>query len=316
MSLLILRCFHRRDLFFSSAYLREPQATPLAPSYDGMNGSNTVTSYVNQNPLLIALSVIALILLILLLITLLLYGRSKRRLAIESKRHSASQALVQKSKVDDDIATIRSDSLESVGVDNLAFEKEFNEKKKKKEPPVLHFPLPPANRPPSTDSSSTSDSSVYYPKRRFKLNSMQDLLESKDDELYSKIQSTEKGVKKDGKVNKQHRNRRKYRADNRVGSIEQIDVHSLQADSFNDELAQFQEHNEAFNPHVSHYNSNKVMTNKAFSLIESERRKVESRATAEAINKELIQQRGRIKSADSNSIGSFLSMASIKSFPK
>jgi hypothetical protein len=276
-----------------------------------LNGPDS--SYVNKNPLLIALSSIALILLILLLITLLLYGRSRKRLAIEAKRQSASQALVQKSKVDEDIATIRSDSLESVGVDNLAFEKESKEKNKKN-PPILHFPLPPVNRP-SSSSSSTSDSSVYYPKRRFKLNSMQDLMEtSKDEELYSKIQSVDKGARKDGKVSKQSRSRRKYRSDNRVGSVDQIDVHSFQADSFNDELVQFQEHNEAYNPHVSHYNTNKIMTNKAFSLIESERRK--GMQTAEAINKELIQQRGRIKSADSNSIGSFLSMASIKSFPK
>lgn len=299
-----------KTFFPSLAYLKEPEATPLSPSYGGMEGSKTDKADVNRTSLLIALSSIALLLLILLLITLLLYGRSRRRLAIEAKRHSASQALVQKSKVDDDIATIRSDSLESVGVDNLAFEKEKN----KKDPPILHFPLPPVNRP-SSSTSSTSDSSVYYPKRRFKLNSMQDLMEtSKEDELYAKIQSADKGAKKDGKVSKQSRHRRKYRSDNRVGSVDQIDVHSFQADSFNDELVQFQEHNEAFNPHVSHYNSNKIMTNKAFSLIESERRK--GARTAEAINKELIQQRGRKKSADSNSIGSFLSMASIKSFPK
>lgn len=289
-----------------------------------------VASYVNQNPLLIALMSIAFILFILLLITLLLYGRSKRRLAAESKRQSATQALVQKIHVDEDINTIRSDSLDGVGVDNLAFEKEHTGMKKK-EPPVLHFPLPPVNRPPSS-TSTTSDSSVYYPKRRYKFNSIQDLLDEKDgkshdkgdEDIYTKVQSTGKASTKDTKANKQHRQKRKYRSDNRVGSIEQVDVHSFQSDidGFNDEsLISYQEHNEAFNPNVSHYNSNKLMTDKTFSVMESERRKggkgkTKKSATAEAINRELIQQHGRVKSADSNSIGSFLSMASIRSFPK
>lgn len=290
-----------------------------------MNGSNVVSSYVNQNPLLIALTSIAFILFILLLITLLLYGRSKRRLAVEAKRQSATQALVQKIHVDDDIQTIRSDSLDGVGVDNLAFERE-NAGMQKKEPPILHFPLPPPNRP-SSSSSTTSDSSVYYPKRRYGFNSIQDLLDEKNgkDEIYTKLQNTKASSKKNIKVQKQHRHRRKYRTDNRVGSIEQVDVHSFQSDldGFNDEsLIPYQEHNEAFNPNVSHYNANKLMTDKSFSVIESERQKGgksrvnKSGVPAEAINKELIQQHGRITSADSNSIGSFLSMASIRSFPK
>lgn len=241
---------------------------------------------------------------------------------METKRQSATQALVQKINVDDDINTIRSDSLDGVGVDNLAFEKE-NAGMQKKEPPVLHFPLPPVNRP-SSSTSTTSDSSVYYPKRRYKFNSIQDLLDQKDgkshdkddDEIYTKLQSTGKASKKDTKVNKQHRHRRKYRSDNRVGSIEQVDVHSYQsdADAYIDESLM---HNEAFNPNVSHYNANKLMTDKTFSVIESERRKGRKNVTpAEAINQELIQQHGRVTSADSNSIGSFLSMASIRSFPK
>lgn len=255
-----------------------------------------------------------------------LYGRSKRRLAVEAKRQSATQVLVQKMNVDDDINTIRSDSLEGVGVDNLAFVKEQTGTQKK-EPPVLHFPLPPANRPSSSSSASTSDSSVYYPKRRYKFNSIQDLLDENDrkeeeEELYTKLQST-KTSKKDGKNQKQPRHRRKYRTDNRVGSIEQVDVHSFQSelDAYNDEsFIPYQEHIEAFNPKVSHYNSNKLMRDKTFSVNETERRKVErnkenrNEAQVEAINKELIH--ARVKSADTNSIGSFLSMASIRSFPK
>lgn len=281
-----------------------------------MNGSSTVTSYVNQNPLLIALTSIAFLLFVLLLVTLLLYGRSKRRLAAEAKRQSATQALVQKINVDDDINTIHSESLQGVGVDNLAFENDHSGKRK--EPPVLHFPKPPNNRP-SSSTSTTSDSSVYYPKRRTKFNSIQDLLNEQDNEaLYMKIQGTGKLSKKSLK---QQRNRRKYRSDNRVGSIEQVDVHSNQSD-VDDSLVHFQEHNEAFNPQLSHYNANKLMADKAFNINESEGKrggkgkgnKLET--PAEAINKELIQQRGRATSAESNSIGSFLSMASIRSFPK
>lgn len=308
-------------MFSPSAYLKEPQATPLIPSY--MNGSSVVTTYVNQNPLLIALTSVAFLLLVLLLITLLLYGRSKRRLATEAKRQSATQALVQKIHVDDDINTIHSDSLQGVGVDNLAFEKDQGGKKKDV-PPVLHFPLPPANRP-SSSTSTTSDSSVYYPKRRHKFSSIQDLLNEKDDrhdndDLYMKIQNSGKASKKSLK---QQRQRRKYRSDNRVGSMEQVDVHSYQSDgeAFNDDsLVQYQENNEAFNPKMSHYNTNKIMTDKAFSINEGRRggkgKESKHPTPAEAINKELIQQRGRVTSADSNSIGSFLSMASIRSFPK
>lgn len=270
----------------------------------------------DQNPLLIALTTVAAILLILLLVTLLLYGRSKRRLVSE-KKQSAAQALVQKTNVvDDDINTIHSDSLQGVGVDNLAFEKGAM-----KAPPVLHFPPPPpaANRPSS--SSSSSDSSVYYPKRRYKFNSVQDLLHSKNaeendkGELYMSISNTGKAAKKNAKERQQKRGRT-YKTDNRVGSSEKAEVHLNQSGSINANfLIPYQEHNEAFNPNVSHY--------QAFSIVESKQNRleknteIENESTAEAINKELIQKRhGRATSADSNSIGSFLSMASVRSFPK
>lgn len=281
-----------------------------------MNGSSIITTYVDQNPLLIALTTIAAILFILLLATLLLYDRSKRRLVSE-KKQSATQALVQKiNVVDDDINTIHSDSLQGVGVDNLAFEKGAM-----KEPPVLHFPPPPpaTNRPSS--SSSSSDSSVYYPKRQYKFSSVQDLLHLKNaeqndkGELYMSIPNTGKAAKKNAKERQQKRGR-KYKTDNRVGSSEQVEVHSNQSGSINANfLIPYQEHNEAFNPNVSHY--------KAFTIDNSKQNRlgksieIENESTAEAINKELIQKRhGRATSADSNSIGSFLSMASVRSFPK
>jgi hypothetical protein len=296
------------------------------------NESSVMETYVNQNPLLIALTTLAIILFVLLLLTLLLYGRSKRRLAVEEKRQSATQALVQKISVDDDINTIRSNSLEDVGVENLAFEKEKDMKvtdgMQKKEPPILNFPLPPAYRP-SSSSSTTSDSSVYYPKRRYNFNSIQDLLEEKSgngDDIYAKLKNSASklSIRKDSNKVHKHRNRRKYRGDNRVGSLEQIDRSEYQSDvdiGYNNDSLK---HNEAFNPHVSQYNANKLMADKTFTVIESERKQTTTSGrgkstkptkSAEAINQELLLQRGAT-SGDTNSIGSFLSMASIRSFPK
>lgn len=308
------------------AYLREPFATPWAPP-NKQESEDMNTSSITQNPLLIALTILALILFILLLLTLLLYGRSKRRFAAEAKRQSATQALVHKIDVDDDINTIRSNSLEGIGVENLAFEKESsmkeNVKVQRKDPPVLTFPMPPTTRP-SSSTSTTSDSSVYYPKRRYRFSSIQDLLDDRDgnaDEIYTKLKSsagvTKSSKKKDSSKVHKHRHRRKHR----VGSVEQI---NSDADVvYNDDSLM---NNEAFNPHVSHYNANKIMADKTFSVIESERKRnnggkskgKKSSGHVEAINQELLlqQQKGRIASADSNSIGSFLSMASIRSFPK
>lgn len=294
------------------------------PSVASQGDESTNASYMSQSPLLIVISILAFILFILLLLTLLLYGRSKRRLAAEAKRQSATQALVQKINVDDDINTIRSNSLD-IGVENLAFEKESKEdlRLQKKEPPVLTFPLPPPNRP-SSSTSTTSDSSVYYPKRRYKFSSIQDLLDDKIenvDEIYTKLKSSTAKTtsrKKDSSKVHKHRHRRKYQ--NRVGSVEQINAASDADVCYNDDSLM---HNEAFNPHVSHYNANKLMTDKSFTVIESERKSGKSKVKkssgghVEAINQELLlQQKGRVASADTNSIGSFLSMASIRSFPK
>lgn len=296
-------------------------ATPLVPP--SKRDGEDMDASIAQNPLLISLSILALILFILLLLTLLLYGRSKRRYAAEAKRQSATQALVHKIDVDDDINMIRSNSLDEIGVENLAFEKE--NRVQRKEPPILSFPLPPATRP-SSSTSTTSDSSVYYPKRRYKFSSIQDLLEDRDgnaDEIYTKLKSSAankmaSSKKKDTSKVHKHRHRRKHR----VGSVEQI---NSDADIvYNDDGSLM--HNEAHNPHVSHYNANKLMTDKSFSVIESERKrsgksKVKKSSGGgshvEAINQELLlKQKGRVTSADTNSIGSFLSMASIRSFPK
>lgn len=148
---------HYNCMMFFIAYLKEPQATPLVPSY--MNGKSTnVGEILGQNPLLFILMCSALLLLIILLISLLMYERVKRRRKeYDEKRQSATQALVRKITVDDDVHTIRSASIEDVGVDNMAFEREGRDKqemqqKGQKTPPTLHFPLPPMGRPTSSSS--------------------------------------------------------------------------------------------------------------------------------------------------------------------
>lgn len=225
-----------------------------------MGSSTTVLA--DPSPLLFVFISIAFVLFILLLVVLLLYGRSKRRLAMEMKRHSTSQDLVRGDDVvDDDIPTVNSGSCEGIGVDNLAFEKE----KKDREIPVIHFPLPPANRP-SSESSGTSDSSIYFPKRPYKFNSVQDLLVGNDID--------EKSKRKDSsKVKKQARHRRKRK----VGSIEHVDVHHFEEDDENV------------------HRDNEFNIKQTISIVDEERKR---REPTEAINKNLIIQRatGRVVS--------------------
>lgn len=218
---------------------------------------------------------------------------------MEMKRHSTSQDLVRSEDVvDDDIPTVHSGSIEVIGVDNLAFEKEnaTMQKKHRHEIPIIHFPLPPANRPSSGETSGTSDSSIYFPKRPYKFNSVQDLLsgnENKrgelDDESRSKIYSkllkgnmgSEKLKRKDlsKAMKKQSRHRRKRR----VGSVEQVDVHQ------EDEPSETQQRD----------NNNEFDFNRKaqkISIVEDERVR-RGVSAAEAINKDLILQRaGRVVS--------------------
>lgn len=269
-------------------------ATPLSPSPIN-GGSSTFISYVD-NPLLITFISIAFILFILLLLVLLLYGRSKRRLAMEMKRHSTSQDLVRSEEVvDDDIPTVNSGSIDAIGVDNLAFEKEHSTMQKKStrrgDIPIIHFPLPPANRPSSEETSGgTSDSSIYFPKRPYKFNSVQDLLsgnenrqqraeldEESRNKIYSKLRGnmgSEKMKRKElsKAIKKQTRHHKRKR---RVGSLEHdVDVH--------------QEDERQDNEFDISRKSQQI------SIVEDERVR---RSGVEAINKDLILQRaGRVVS--------------------
>lgn len=63
--------------FIHIAYLREPQATPLAPATH--SSSRGIIDSIQNNPILVIVSSIAILLLFLLLIALLLMGRSHVR---------------------------------------------------------------------------------------------------------------------------------------------------------------------------------------------------------------------------------------------
>lgn len=195
---------------------------------------------------------------------------------MEMKRHSTSQDLVRSEEiVDEDIPTVKSGSIDGIGVDNLAFEKENI--KNRNEIPVIHFPLPPANRP-SSESSGTSDSSIYFPKRPYKFNSIQDLLSGND--IDEKALNVEKSKRKDSnKLKKQSRHRRKRK----VGSIEHVDVHQ-----------QYEEDDENVQ------RDNEFDIKQTISIVDEERKR---REPTEAINKNLIIQRsGRVVSLKRYSI--------------
>lgn len=205
---------------------------------------------------------------------------------MEMKRHSTSQDLVRSEEVvDDDIPTVNSGSIEAIGVDNLAFEKESKQTKARRgDIPVIHFPLPPANRPSSEETSGdgTSDSSIYFPKRPYKFNSVQDLLNGNDEErnkIYSKLRGnmgSEKMKRKElGKATTKKQQQTRQRRKRRVGSMEHdVDVH--QADEQDNEF-------------------DIGRKSQSIAIVEDERTR--RGGGAEAINKDLILQRaGRVVS--------------------
>lgn len=149
--------------------------------------------------------------------------------------------------------------------------------------------------------------------------------QSHDDNLYATVIKS-----KDNKKDKlKHKNRRKYLNENRVGLIEEVQIHSTRSSISSDNLYEQSsklsprfEHNEAFNPNVglAQYNRNKVMHDSNFTLDGDSSRdgRIIQESPSEAINREIIRniQKCERYSAETGSIGSYLSMASVKSFPR
>lgn len=126
------------------------------------------------------------------------------------------------------------------------------------------------------------------------------------------------------------RSKHKRKLQNRVASIEErVQVHSPQSsfvgksdDAFETSAehgSHYYEHIEAFNPNVinSNYHKNKLFTDQTFSERNGIGLDSDIDLPTEAYNRDVFrayQRDGRLN--DNISIGSFLSMASIRSFPK
>ncbi|XP_029729317.1 uncharacterized protein LOC109418934 isoform X2 [Aedes albopictus] len=331
-------------------YLKEPQATPLIPST--YNGSSNVIALIGQNPTLFVVSCVASALFLVLLIGIFLVARGKRKHITELKKLESTQALVMPgSSGGDDLNTVKSDSGSS---HHSPFQRDPSTVSvigsvpttTTKPSPTIHFPLPPMSRPTSS-SSYSSDSSVYYPKRKLKHHT-QDLLDERAVTLTNKLQkqfgslvTTENVYASVQKPKKEHthKRRRKYLgSENRVGSYEGAMLHAPGSpitastttsnsasgsseqsyDTRPAKLTPPYEHNETFNTDVimKHYLKKKKTSgmlvghyNGGFTM---------DQVPTEAFNKDKIrylEKCGRA-SVDTGSIGSYLSMASVKSFPR
>ncbi|XP_046806099.1 uncharacterized protein LOC111680996 isoform X2 [Lucilia cuprina] len=328
-----------KEIFMKAEpYLREPQATPLAPATHSGTDSGFIDS-IQNNPILVIVSSIAILLLLLLLIALLLMGRSHvRHKQKEVNRTTSRNELLSETQSARPTSTISgldtgrtTTQSRDVGIQNFSFE---NENGNSAREPRIHFPGPPAQRTRRTSitsSDNTSDSSVYCPinpptadvqrmldekaenlfeRHKTRRHNQYDRAEGHEDAVYTTVISEKKRDK-----SRKHKPKRRYLSENRVGSLETSPVQSQQ-DYSDDEArrsySHFERTNEAYNPH-NNYHRNKLLHQKT---IYGDRDDA-AEPNSEAINKEIIKAlQPAEKSSDSGSIGSFLSMQSVKAFPK
>lgn len=224
----------------------------------------------------------------------------------------------------------------SVGIQNFSFENENGQSAREAR---IHFPGPPVQqtrRSSITSSDNTSDSSVYCPinpptadvqrmldekaanlfeRHKARRQNQYDRAEAQENAVYTSVVSEKKRDKSRQKP------KRRYLSENRVGSLETSPAQSQggysgdEADIRTDRqvYAHVETANEAYNHH-NNYHRNKLLHQKT---IYTERDGDELPASSEAINKEIIRVlQPAEKSSDSGSIGSFLSMQSVKAFPK
>ncbi|XP_014094512.2 uncharacterized protein [Bactrocera oleae] len=334
----------------SEPYLREPQATPLAPAI--RSGQSGFIDSIQNNTALVVITSLAILLLLLLLMALLLMGRSR----VREKHRLEEQRTTSRNELLAELQSGRGTSTETgldtgrtttqsrdIGVQNFSFEHDGTHHVRE---PRINFPSPPAKREYRRDSLSssdnTSDSSVYCP-----INppapDVQRILDDKAAALFEKhrrrhtqhdydqaeghenaVYTTVITEKKQDKTRR--KTKRRYLSENRVGSLETSPRTHLAAQTSGDEVisgsldeeqlsptyANF-ERNEAFNPH-NNYHRNKLLHQKS---VFGDKIDVEQLPTVEAVNKEVIRTLPPTeRSSDTGSIGSFLSMASVKAFPK
>lgn len=213
---------------------------------------------------------------------------------------------------------IRGEEVDDAINSSLKYNKDMYGAKQKSKlaSPVIHFPGPPGGRPRSS-SSSTSDSSLYYNRNIVigsdkKYQFTRGLQHSdKDDNLYAMIKN-QSDKKRDHHSKKAH-HRRKH--GNRVGSIDGNAKHiNSDSDIGTSSLQMHYDQSEEYMPSISQDRSH---YDKAIDTHKKHYKKLPN-GTIEAINSEILNSlhtRERL-SGDSGSIGSFLSMASVKSFPR
>lgn len=221
---------------------------------------------------------------------------------------------------------------ESGGIDNLAYEKDAANKNqstkhnKKVGTPTLYFPNPPSTSPSTSNSDSVS--SYYKPRSNSANNQIYFLNRHTTKHHHNNRNIEEYATITKNRDYKHKRSKHKRKSQNRVASIEErVQVHSPQSsfvgksdDAFEtsaEHESHYYEHIEAFNPNVinGNYHKNKLFTDQTF----NERNGPDSDMDLpnEAYNRDVFrayQRDGRLN--DNISIGSFLSMASIRSFPK
>lgn len=107
--------------------------------------------------------------------------------------------------------------------------------------------------------------------------------------------------------------KRKYLAENRVGSMDERQTNSSQSSAYSEVFDVTEKDRDGKRP-LQQYNKNKILQDNKFSVRSPDD---ELESPTEAFNKEILRalQRGR-SPGDSISIGSYLSMASVRSFPK
>ncbi|XP_050317461.1 uncharacterized protein LOC126751323 isoform X2 [Bactrocera neohumeralis] len=334
----------------SEPYLREPQATPLAPAI--RSGQSGFIDSIQNNTALVVVTSLAILLLLLLLIALLLMGRSR----VREKQRLEEQRTTSRNELLAELQSGRGASTETgldtgrttthsrdIGVQNFSFEHDGTHHARE---PRINFPSPPAEREYRRDSLSssdnTSDSSVYCPinppapdvqrilddkaaalfdkHRRRHAQHDYDQAEGHDNAVYTTVITDKKHDKT------RRKNKRRYLSENRVGSLEtsprthhaaqssgdEVVSGSLDEEQLSPTYANF-ERNEAFNPH-NNYHRNKLLHQKS---VFGDKIDVEQLPTVEAVNKEVMRTlQPTERSSDTGSIGSFLSMASVKAFPK
>lgn len=187
--------------------------------------------------------------------------------------------------------------------------------------------------------SSTSDSSVYYTKRRSRLD-IQNILEEKAVNLFLKkshhTNSNDPShalyASIDKKKKRKEKLKRKYLSENRVGSVEGLKLNSSQSSSGSDafditsKMPHYYEPVEAINPnviadHQQQYNRNKLLHSDNVFTIRSAHNEDEEvgqfESPTETYNRNVLRALQRdTRSPGAGSIGSFLSMVSVRSFPK